>query len=316
MQVPDDNKTEVTEQSSELIDDGITEAMDAFNEADDSEEKSDDFEETEEESKKEVKEEVEEKTEDSEESEEVDEDEKRGQEIIDKEAQAEKDAKEAEEAERKRIEAEEAEREAKETPPSYSNEDIKVFHGVVPDARFPEIALIGDVEYPLREYVTENPEIKTVSTIVSKMVVDTLINNKYIPSFQVMQAEIASLREEIGNQRFLDKVTSEVPKAVEIRNSKDFQGWEKKQPEKVQALIRSTDPMDHVRLFKRFLNAQGLDAAGKKVTEIDRKRADAKAKADAIYKTTVRSKTQAKPGLKTLSPEDEARAGFEEDDDK
>jgi len=345
--MPDDDKTEVAEQTEEKpvttetsadLNESTQEALDGFNEPDSDEKKTEEKKDkkkqgrpkkVEKEAEKEDKSEIYEESPEGPEGEgeeepakeekpEEDEDEKIGEEVLKKETEAERKAREDEEKEQERLEREAAQEEAKKGPKPYGQDEIKTFSEVIPDTVFPDKVMIGDVEVDLKGYVEVNPEVKTISTIVAKGIIDTLIRNEYLPSHKSMEKKIADLEKKVSNQRFLDLVTNPqfgVPKAQEIFNGKDFKEWHDKQTVKIQALFRSDDPYTHIKGFKRFLKAQGLDDAKGKVADLDKKRAEAKEKADSIYKTTIKSKGKAKTGGKSLSPMDEAMEGFESEED-
>uniref|UniRef100_A0A6H1ZLD0 Uncharacterized protein n=1 Tax=viral metagenome TaxID=1070528 RepID=A0A6H1ZLD0_9ZZZZ len=325
--MPDDKKTEeisVTEQETiqddVLIDTGNADALAAFNELDKDDKKtSEDVGEKEKKIKEEVKEsekaeETKEETDELKEPDEEDVDEKRGQEILDHEVEIKREKSEAE-AEQTRLDAEEAEKRGTGIAP-YSVDDIRVFRNVVPDSIFPDAIEVDGEEVDLKTYLDDNPEIKTISSIVAKNIIDTLLKNKYLAS----PDDLSALRHEITNQRFMDRVTDRthgVQNAVEIYNSKEFKEWLPKQTDKIQALLRSNEEKDHIRIFKRYLKDSGLAKADEKIANLDKKRADKKKAVDAVYTTTVRSKKLAIPKVVSgQSARDEALAGFNESDEE
>ncbi len=350
--MPDDKLEEVTEQVAEtdevaeVTTDGI--ATEVITEVPDSEENrkeaesgfNDDEEEKTSGPEKEVKEEKEEppeKTGETAEAKEVeeekageekeaDEDEAQGAKIIEDEEKREKEALKADEAEQNRLETEaatkEAAAEAAKPVKAYNNDDITLFHNVVSDDLFPDQVKIGDKEFDVRGYLTDNPEVKTIASVVAKGMIDRLINTNFLPSFKGMeakiQAKVDTLEETITNRIFLDKVLDSIPKAVEIYKSEKFNKWLPGQPEKIQALFRSDNAADQVRGFKRFQKAAGLAKAGKTVADLDKKREEAKAKVDSIYKTTTRSKATAKKtgDAGGLSPREQAEDGFSSSDEE
>lgn len=341
--MPDDEKTEVTEQTETevVIPDEVTEtsgenakeALAGFNDDEEGDKKSEPKEEVEKLEEKEPAEKSEEKPEvtaeaeketeggkESEAEEEVDEDEVQGKQIIEDEEKREKEALKADEAEQEKLEKEETAKQDAKAPEEYSAEDMNLFHNVIPDAVFPEKVKIGETEFFLKDYVADNPEVKTVASIVSKGVVDALIRSEYLPSFQAMEEKIFELEKKISDAQFKDKITDPhhgVPKAIENYNSDKFKEWHDKQSEGIQALFRSNKPADHIKGHRRFLKAAGLEKADKTVADLDKKRQENKAKADSIYKTTSRSKAKAKVSKeKGSSPLEQERDGFNSSDDE
>ena len=305
--MPDDEI--ITEQEiPETPDEGAKEAQDAFDEDETQESTEEPVEEPEE------KEPVEEPIEDEPEE---DEDEQRGKELIEQETEAEKKAREAQEEDQRRVENEQREREAKQGPVPYNQSDTDIFHNLVPDTLFPESVNLGDLEdQNLREYIKENPEVKTIASIVSKYMIDTLINNNYIPSYKGVQDMIGQTEQRSVDQRFTDRVLDKIPNAIEINNSKDYKEWLPKQSEEVKALDRSGKASDKVRVLKRFMNSAGIKEAEKKIAELDEKRDKSRQNDEGIYKTTGRSNKRASRSSSSgLSGRDEALEEFEKDDD-
>lgn len=332
--MPDD-ETKVTEQTTEPVTeetteevvpepgDNLQEALAGFN---DDEEEPEEKEEKKEPSEKEEK--VEEKAEaleaDAEELEETketkeeesDEDETQGKQVLEDEEKREKEAVKAEDAEQKRLEDEEAAKDAARPVKAYSKEQIALFHNAVSNDLFPKEAMIGDMEVDLQGYNTDNPEVKTISAITSKSIIDTLIKNDYLPSFEVMEEKIADLEARIDKKLLVDKITDKIPKAFENYQTEKFQKWHDKQTDKIQALFRSDKASDHIRGHKRFLKDSGMAKAEKTVADLDKKRAENKEAANDIYKTTHRTKAKAKVATgKGQSPEEQERAGFEDDEE-
>ena len=326
--MPDDKKTEeivVTEQNGEIdTAKGAKEALEGFNTPDDDERKPVEDKQVPEQKPEEKPEEkiekegeVQEKT-DEEVSEEEDEDLKRGQEILDHEAKR-KEEEDKFEAEQARLEAEEAERRKPDVAP-YTVDDIRVFKNVVPDAIFPDEIEVDGNNINLKEFLEDTPEVKTISAIVAKNIVDTLLKNNYIPHYSVMEQKINEAEDRLLYKMFVDRITDRthgVPEAIEIVNSKEFKTWLDKQDAKIQALRRSGEEKDHIKMLKRFLKDAGLAKADEKVTNLDKKRSDKKKAVDAVYTTTARSKKSAVPSASIgQSARDEALAGFNEPDDE
>ena len=284
--MPDDIIEEVTEQVPEEPvvteeETGEQDAMDAFGD-EEAEKKPEEkpAEEAEEPSEEVVEEAVEEEEEPAEE--ELDEDETRGKELLEAEEKAAEDAK-----------AKEVAPETSSAPAKvpYTPDDIKLFSQFGDISLFPEGTVdVNGVTLDIRQHLEDFPEARAVSGIVAKGIVDRMIENKVL----VTSEAITDLKQELANERYRDKVDSILGSdSAKIWNDKKFQEYKEKAPKEVQALFRSPEPGDAARGFKRFLNASGMEKAGKKVAELDSKRAEAKKKADAIYKTTVRAKKTA-----------------------
>ena len=309
--MPDDIVAEVTEQTpAEVVPEeptatpeeaGEQDAMEAFGdeeaEPDKEPEVAKEPAEEEEEPEKEPEKEPEEP------AEELDEDTARGKELLEAEEKA--------EAERKPPESVvQPPPPAKKVP--YTPDDIKVFNQFGDLSLLPEdVVEIDGVDVNVKSYLEEFPEARVVSGIVAKGIVDRLIENNVLVSAQ----SLVTLRQELANERYRDKVDLNLnTDSQKIWNDKKFQDWKEKAPKEVQALFRSPDPSDAARGFKRFLNSAGLEKAGKKVADLDGKRAEAKKAADAIYKTTVRSSKVPKPSKAGDSGIEDALDEFNRDD--
>ena len=321
--MPDDIKDEVTEQgevegqdeAEETPEDkGLKAALEAFHsEGDDEppEKKADD------DKGEEGDDDSEDEEEDPEKKPKVDEDEKRGQELIDQESEAKKEAKEADEAEQKRFDKEDADREALKGPDPYSQEEIDIFHNAVPDSLFPDKIKVGNEEIPFKTYLKENPEVKTISTIVAKYVVDTLIDNNRIATVKSIEDAIKKSEQKTVNQRFIDRVRDKVPEAIKIHQSDEFKKWLPDQSEKIQALDRSGKSSDKVKVLRRFMKDSGLKEVDEKVAVLDEKKRKAKEKDIGILSTTPKPKKKATPSKTSgLSPEEQERAGFDSSDEE
>lgn len=248
-----------------------------------------------------------------EEDEETDEDIKRGKEILDAEEKA-----KADDQARK-----DASRQPAAEPPKYNpfvekndEKTVRHFRNVIPQGLLPDVATLDDgTELHFKDLFDAEPEIPVMAVAIAKNVVEQLVANKYLAT----QSAIREIEQSFENRLFLMQVTNRndgVPDAIKIANDPKFKKWQAEQPKAVQALFNSTDPLDHIRGFKRFLGASGLKAAGDKVVSLDKKKAEAKANFDAVYKTTIRSK--GKPKGAVLSPKEEEAEGFaskEGDDD-
>ena len=309
--MPDDIVEEVTEQTpAEVVPEeptatpeeaGEQDAMEAFGdeeaEPDKEPEVAKEPAEEEEEPEKEPEKEPEEP------AEEIDEDTARGKELLEAEEKA--------SAERKAPETPETPEAPAKVP--YTPDDIKVFNQFADMSLLPdEVIDIDGVDVNVKSYLEEFPEARVVSGIVAKGIVDRLIENNVLVSAK----SLTNLRQELANERYRDKVDLSLnTDSQKIWNDKKFQDWREKAPKEVQALFRSPDPGDAARGFKRFLNSAGLEKAGKKVAELDGKRAEAKKNADAIYKTTVRNTKVPKPSKAGDTGIEDAMDEFNRDDD-
>ena len=244
-------------------------------------------------------------------NEETDEDITRGKELVAEQEKAEVDRKATEEAQR--VEKVEAggynpfdERQ--------NAEGIEFFKGVIPKGLFPDTVTLKDgTELDFKSVLENDPEIPVMATIIANNLIRQMIANKFL----VTHADIAGMNDNIDNRLFVRTVTNRadgVPSAQKIYNDPAFKKWSGEQPKEIQALMKSSDPYDHIRVFKRYLGKAGLEAAGKKVVDLDEKRRTAKGNIDAVLKNTIRSKS-AKPKGTTLSPREEEAEGFSSKDD-
>lgn len=254
--------------------------------------------------------EPEEETVDVEEDEETDEDILRGQELLDADKGAEetKPTEETKEAAPAAAPTEAAEY----SPSQHSNtaEDIQFFSTVLPENFLPKdpVVLEDGTELDFDYFQKENPEFLPAVAAVTKNIVDQMIANNAIAGGNVY--------DHINHQLFFRTVAKDVPEHHKIYDSADFQKWLPNQPETIRALMQSDRPADAVRVFRRFLNKEGLDAAKDKVVDIDRKRAAKKKKFDSVHKTTVKSKKVAmKSAVDNEALEDEGFTSTDDDDD-
>lgn len=257
----------------------------------------------------ESEEETEEKDEESEEDEtEEDDDVKRGKEILDKEtkAQAEKEA-----AER----AVKEQRVPNPSPPSERKLDgktIEWYKSVIPPNFLPENVTLADGS--VLDFASM-PEVPVAAAAIAHNIVSQMIHNGYL----MTATNFENLSNSVNQRLFMNSLTNTydgVPKAAEIAASDGFKKWFTEQSKEIQALQRSGDYRDHAKLFKRYLNASGIEKAKEKVNEIDDKRKEKKKQFDDIHKTTVKSK--GKPKASSVTPREEELEGFtskDNDDD-
>jgi len=243
--------------------------------------------------------------------EESDEDIARGKELV----------AEQERAESARRAAEEAQRVAKVDAGGYdpfnerqNAEGIEFFRSVIPKGLFPDTATLKDgTELDFKGMLDTEPEIPVMAAIIANNLIRQMIANKFL----VTHADLEGMNDAFDNRLFTRTVTNRadgVPNARKIYNDPAFRKWVPEQPKEIQALMRSSDPYDHIRVFKRYLGKAGLETAGKKVVDLDEKRKTAKGNIDAVLKNTIRSKT-AKPKGTTLSHREEEAEGFSSKDD-
>ncbi len=238
--------------------------------------------------------------------EETDEDIIRGQELLDS-------------AEKEGVKAKE---EAKEEPPppedveylpsQHSNtaENMEFFTTAVPKKLLPEepITLKDGTELDFGYYQKENPEFAPGVAAITKNIIDQMIANGALVG--------ADVYEHVDNQLFFRTVAKSVKNHHEVYASENFKKWLPDQPEAIQALMKSKDPEDTVRVFSRFLNKEGLKEAKEKVVDIDKKRAAKKEKFDALHKSTVKSKRASKKSaVSNEALEEEGFTSTEDDDD-
>jgi len=251
-----------------------------------------------------------------------DEDVTRGKEILEAEEKAEADKKAASEAEKVQKEEDGAYSPFTE---SWGDEQIKFFSGVIPPNLFPDTALMrdkdgnvvkdaegNDVSLDFKGVFENEPELPLMIVGIANNIIRQLIANGYLATTH----DVAGVNESIDNRLFLRTLTNKtdgVPKAQEIYRDESFKKWMGEQPKEIQALMKSPDPYDHIRVFKRYLNSEKIAEAKDKVVKLDDKRKKSKETFDAVHKSTVKSK--GKPGKSSLTPRDEEMEGFTSKDD-
>lgn len=254
-------------------------------------------------------EELEEKDEESDEEEsEEDADVKRGKEIIDKEAKAQAELEAAEKAEKeKKVE--------NPTPPSARKLDARTvewYKSVIPPNFLPENVTLSDGS--VLDF-SSLPEVPVAAAAVAHNIVSQMIHNGYL----MTSSDFNKLTTNMNYRFFMASLTNSydgIPNVQEIASSEGFKKWLPEQPKEIQALQRSMDYKDHVKLFKRYLNDAGIKEAKGKIDKIDETRKEKKKQFDGIHKTTVKSKGKAKAS--SVSPREEELEGFtskDNDDD-
>lgn len=241
---------------------------------------------------------------------EADEDVIRGKELVAEQEKEEADRKAADEARK----AEKVETGG--YNPFHERQDaagIEFFKGVMPEGLFPDKVTLKDgTELDFKAVLENDPEIPVMVAIIANNLIRQMIANKFL----VTNADLDGMNETIDNRLFTRTVTNRtdgVPNAQKIYSDPAFKKWTGEQPKEIQALMRSSDPYDHIRVFKRYLGKAGLDDAKKNVVSLDEKRKVAKDKIDGVLKNTVRSKS-AKPKGTVLSQREEEAAGFNSED--
>lgn len=265
----------------------------------------------------EKKEEPEKKPVEGETEDEEDEDVKRGKELIEAKAKADEEAQVKLDEEKATAKTEKegtySPYTSKATP-----EDLQRYSTALPEGFLPDGMTLENGEVlDFKTYREDNPELvpMTIATVVN--VVEQLLAAGHLVDAKSAKSKLDDVYTSIDNQLFMRTVTNArhgVPKAREIHGSDEFQAWLKEQPPEIQALDSSSDADDHIRMLKRYLNKSGLEDAKKKTQEIDKKRAKKKKKVDGILKTTPKSK-QTKPGVSSVSGDDEEREAFESEDE-
>uniref|UniRef100_A0A6H1ZLE8 Uncharacterized protein n=1 Tax=viral metagenome TaxID=1070528 RepID=A0A6H1ZLE8_9ZZZZ len=195
-------------------------------------------------------------------------------------------------------------------------EQIEFMKGAIPPGLFPDTVTLKDgTVLDFKNIIDTDPEIPVMIATIANNIIKQMVVNKYLATHH----DLDSFNESVDNRLFLRTITNKVdgvPKAREIYQDPKFKTWFGEQPKEIQALMKSPDPYDQIRVFKRYLNKSGLEKAGGKVAEIDGKRKKDKSTFDKIHKTTVKSK--GKPSGSALNPREDELAGFTEkskDDD-
>uniref|UniRef100_A0A6H1ZLV8 Uncharacterized protein n=1 Tax=viral metagenome TaxID=1070528 RepID=A0A6H1ZLV8_9ZZZZ len=197
-----------------------------------------------------------------------------------------------------------------------SPETIEFIKGVIPPGLFPDTVELKDgTVLDFKSVMESDPEIPVMIATIANNIIKQMVVGKYLATHD----DLAGINDAVDNRLFLRTVTNKVdgvPKAREIYKDPKFRPWLSEQPKEIQALMKSSDPDNHIRVLKRYLNKSGLEKASGKVVELDSKRKADKANFDKIHKTTVKSK--GRPSGSALNPRDEVIAGFTEkskDDD-
>jgi hypothetical protein len=238
-----------------------------------------------------------------------------------------KEILEAEQKEKEERESREREEAAKQTDtPSrsklsderFEKQHLEVFHNVLPKNLFPKepVKLNDGTELDFNSLVTDYPEIPYFVAGIVNNLVRQMTEGGYLVSNDHNQKQIGQINEGFEKQLFVRTVTHPeygVPKAAEIADSKKYKEWLPEQPEEIQALLRTNDPWNHIRVLKRFLNKEVLGKAEEEVSKKDKTRKAKKENFDAIHKTTIKSTGKRSS---SMSPEDEEAAAFYGDDDE
>lgn len=167
------------------------------------------------------------------------------------------------------------------------------------------------IEYTEEEkaYLQEFPEVEKIVEKRAKQIVSDLVNQGAL----VTPDQIAPVSETLvgtvtmlAQLYFQNELLERMPDALKIARSKDYQEWINKQSPAIQALNRSLNPEDALKV----LNYYKEDMAKKRVEKHD---AEAKKKAEKVNRVlsyTARSKP--KKSKTVVEPEDEFAAAFEE----
>lgn len=340
--MPDDIVTEeVAEQSSETAtdnaEDQVTDESIAFSSDDDDddddvleiglenqepekkEEKADNTQDGETEDDEAGKQEISE--EETDETDDDDEDIKRGQELIEaqKAADVAKQEKEQQEAETKKTE-ETGEGKYDFQKESFDTKTLGIIQSVIPKNLLPSepIKLEDGTELDFGAIDKDYPEMRVYVAAIANNLMRQMISNMGIMTGDQFQESMKGRTEQADHDRFVRTVRHPqygVPKAEEIAASDAFKEWLPNQKDEIKALFKSSNPFDHIRGLKRFLNQDVLDKAKTEAEKKDEKRKKAKDEFDKIHKTTARGKA-GKPKTKVEdNPEDEKEAFESKDDD-
>ena len=194
-------------------------------------------------------------------------------------------------------------------------DDLDFYNAVVPEKLLPkEVTLKDGTVLDFDSWRDENPEAIPAITAVAHNLITQMIANGLIATTQNVSKIESSLDSKLFDRTVTHKEYG-VPKANEIKESKDFKDWLKDEPKEINALMKSKDPYDHIRVYKRFLNKSGVEEAKKKAEEIDKKRKVSKEKFDAVHKTTPRPSQKRSPKAE-LEGKEQEKLAFESDDDE
>lgn len=249
---------------------------------------------------------------------EEDEDLKRGKAIL--------DAEEQERAEKERLENERREQEqAKETPHAnklvgerFEQHHFEALKNFIPQNLFPKepVKLSDGTELDFKTLVTDYPELPFYVSAIANNLVRQMTESGFLVSNEAAQQQLSKVHETMDQRTFSMTVTHPeygVPKAAEIADSQEFKDWYSKEKPEIQALGKSKDPWDHIRMFKRYLNKEVLGNAKAEVEKKDEQRRKKKDNFDAVHKTTIKSKGKRSS---FVNPEDEEAAAFNSEDDE
>ena len=299
-----DKETQELESQEEIIEEEDFDS--AFNDGTTEESQAETEEEEVEETEEEAEEEETEEEETEEEKEEGKEEEGEGEEGEEKEEKPKgKTAKEeAEEAGNKLLEIQNRMATQQQKPP----EQQPKAPAQQPQTPQPEAATIEYTEEE-KAYLQEFPEVEKIIEKRAKQIVNDLVNqgalvtpDQVAPVSETLVGTVTML----AQLYFQNELLERMPDALKIARSKDYQEWINKQSPAIQALNRSLNPEDALKV----LNYYKEDMAKKRVEKHD---AEAKKKAEKINKVlsyTARSKP--KKSKTVVEPEDEFAAAFEE----
>lgn len=314
---PKDETAAFNEDSDEK--DEFGKDIDVKDEVDDEPEEKEVEEHEKKEEKAEEDEEEPEKEEPESEEDEDDDDIKRGKELIAKKEQEEAEQKEKEEAEK----AEHDEPESADLRnEKFEIKDLETLHSHIPKNLLPkgEIELEDGTKLNFDEVVKDYPEMPMMIGAVANNMIRQLIDKEFLMSYEKFDQEANRFLDNYEKNMFVRTVTHPeygVPNADEIAKSDEYVKWFKALPDSLRALNDSSNPWDHIRLLKRYINKDAIATAEKEVAEKETKRKAAKDTFDKVHKSTVKSK--GKPQTKTSdspSDEDEAFNSDEKDEDE
>lgn len=192
---------------------------------------------------------------------------------------------------------------AKHTPDS-----IKEMVSYIPENLLPdEVTLEDGTVCDFVELREENPGLIPAITAVAHNIVMQMVANNYLQTTEGMMAML--------NERDLTHPQYGVPKAREIERSNEFKAWLDKQPKEIQALHKSDDTFDRLRVFRRFVNKEVLGEAKERADQHDERARDSKGRFVAVHKSTVKSAPKKPTGPTSEGGPDAERDAFYSDDD-
>lgn len=250
--------------------------------------------------------------------EEDDEDLIRGKSLLEAEQKAEEDRQ-------KKEREEQDQRQQQEQPQNqlvgerFDHQHFEALRSHIPKNLFPNepVKLSDGTELDFKSLVTDYPELPYYVSAMANNLIRQMAASGFLVSGESSQKQLTNINETIDKRNFVRTVTHPeygVPKAHEISESQEFKEWYPKQPAEIQALGKSENPWDHIRMFRRFLKQSVIDKADQANNETDANRQEKKKKVNSALKAPDKSQKRRQPAPKKDDPDDE-RAAFESKDD-